>query len=223
MPHQPIGLNLARIVHRLMTSHRGWRVSQIRDELNIAERTYRKYRQMLQEEFAPWRRMDGTSALLEVIDGDERYLRLRPPRSIGATDPDLETMAAAVYLARSLLVSLRSAPFRRAAELLVADFHTSLRDRDFLMGSLLDDAQGRFVVEGLTLDARDDVVGNLLRAMTNRRFVTLVISGELRKGAPVSLVVRPTAVVCTLRMIDGEDEVDLSQIEQTIIERETFD
>ena len=52
-PSKPIALNPATIVHRLLTNARGWEVQDLCDELEIADRTYRKYRQLLQEEFLP--------------------------------------------------------------------------------------------------------------------------------------------------------------------------
>jgi len=44
---EPIALNLARIVHRLLVSPRGWRKEALCDELDIAPRTYRKYKLLL--------------------------------------------------------------------------------------------------------------------------------------------------------------------------------
>ncbi|MCA8921618.1 MAG: WYL domain-containing protein [Planctomycetes bacterium] len=74
----PIALNLATIVHRLLTHSRGWRVADLCAELEIADRTYRKYRQLLQEQFFPL--IDGgVSQVQEVLDGETRYLRLVRP------------------------------------------------------------------------------------------------------------------------------------------------
>tara|TARA_R110002072_G_scaffold121438_3_gene255242 strand:+ start:4271 stop:4450 length:180 start_codon:yes stop_codon:yes gene_type:complete len=40
-PSRPIALNLATIVHRLLTRPRGWEIEDLRAELEIADRTYR--------------------------------------------------------------------------------------------------------------------------------------------------------------------------------------
>lgn len=208
-----------------MTSPRGWRASQLRDELGIAQRTYRKYRQTLQDDFRPWRRRDGTSTLIEVEDGDERYLRLRPPRALSATDPDLEAMAAAVYLARSVLVAMGSEPLRRAAEILLADFRASLRDRDFILNGVLADADRMFVAEAMPVRAEDAVVSNLIRAVANRRVVSVVIDGgEPLRCCPLTLVLRHSGFFCALRV--GEEvpeEVMVDSIERVDILAEQFD
>ena len=74
-PSKPIALNLATIVHRLMSNPRGWEVQDLCDELEIADRTYRKYRQLLQEEFFPLIRR-GKGLVQEVQEGSTRYLRI---------------------------------------------------------------------------------------------------------------------------------------------------
>lgn len=223
MPEHPISLNLATIVHRVMTSPRGWRVSQLRDELGIAQRTYRKYRQTLHDDFRPWRRRDGTSALVEVEDGEARYLRLRPPRALGASDPDLECMAAAIHFARSLLSGMDSGPLSHAAELLMSDFRASIRDRDFILNGLLADADRMFVAEGPEVAVSDVIVSGLIRAIANRRFVTVGIGEATTKAAPLTLALRHSGLFCALR-IDGEVvEVPVSDITSLELLPEAFD
>lgn len=70
-------LNLARIVDRLWRTPRGWAVDELCEELEISDRTYRKYRRNLQLLFKPWQRQDGATRLVEEREGDRRYLRLR--------------------------------------------------------------------------------------------------------------------------------------------------
>ena len=40
--------NIARILHRLMTSPRGWPIKALKQELGIEARTYRDYRAFLE-------------------------------------------------------------------------------------------------------------------------------------------------------------------------------
>ncbi len=223
VPEQPISLNLARIVHRLMTSPRGWRVEQMRGELGIAQRTYRKYRQTLQYDFHPWRRRDGTTALVEVEDGSTRYLRLRPPRALGTTDPDLEAMAAAVHFATSVLFEMGSAPFVRAAELLMADFRASLRDRDFILHGLLADADRMFVAEACPVGAPDPVIANLIRAIANRRYISMTANGASRRVAPLSLILRATGLYCTFSIGGDLSEIRVDQLSAIEILADVFD
>lgn len=71
-------LNLATIVLRLAQHPRGWRVDDLCAELEIKPRTYRKYRQVLQEQFRPFFR-EGVSLVQEVSEPGGRYLRLVEP------------------------------------------------------------------------------------------------------------------------------------------------
>lgn len=68
-------LNLAMIVLRLVQNPRGWRVDDLCAELEIAPRTYRKYRRTLQDQFRPFFQ-NGTSRVQEVLEPGGRYLRL---------------------------------------------------------------------------------------------------------------------------------------------------
>lgn len=203
MPNQPLNLNIARIVHRLITYPRGWRVSQLQQELGIAPRTYRKYRQLLQEDFRPFLRRDGTSMVVEVEDGDERYLRLRPPREIGATDQILECYTAAVYFAHSMLAQTNQPKFQKAADALVADLKAAVRDRNFLFDGVFAHADRMFVAEGGTAPAAD--LGPLVHAVANQKKIELHANGKSATVCPLSLVLRPDGVTVIV-MKDGEIE-----------------
>lgn len=79
-PREQQPMNLAKIVHRLMTSPFGWAVDELTEELGIKDRTYRKYRKTLQDRFDPWFHQ-GETLLVEDSDGTgRRFLRLRDPR-----------------------------------------------------------------------------------------------------------------------------------------------
>lgn len=225
MSQQPISLNLALIVHRLLTSARGWRVSHLQEELGIAPRTYRKYRRLLQEEFHPLLRRDGTSAVVEVRDGDERYLRLRPPRVIGTADPELERLTAAIYFARSLLESTHAPGLLKAAAVMVSDFHASLKDRDFLINGLLAEADRMFTVRTETIDCADGIVDRLVRAITNRRMVALTFEPDGREdviAAPLTLCISASCLTCIVQVDDGTEEVDVSRLGHVEILDDTF-
>lgn len=101
-PSRPIALNLATLVHRLVTNPRGWEVRALCDELEIADRTYRKYRQLLQEEFFPFIRR-GRSLVQEVHEGDARFLRLEEPSSEPSETAALLQRLTAHHLARRVL------------------------------------------------------------------------------------------------------------------------
>lgn len=102
-------------MHRLLTNPRGWEVADLCEELEIADRTYRKYRQVLQDEFFPWIRR-GRSQVEEVQEGSARYLRLNERR----TEPDevaaLMARLSAHHLARRVLDFLGRGEAKTALE-----------------------------------------------------------------------------------------------------------
>jgi predicted DNA-binding transcriptional regulator YafY len=102
MPDSGMGLNLARIVHRVLTSPRGWNRDELMKELAIQPRTYRKYRQILTEEFLPF--IDaGESLLQEVREDATFFLRLNAGRVSDAMMPRHVDRITAMHLARQLM------------------------------------------------------------------------------------------------------------------------
>ena len=101
-PSQPIALNLATVVHRLLTNPRGWEIEALRSELGIADRTYRKYRQLLQEEFFPLIRR-GQGLVQEVQEGSARFLRIVEPSSEPDQVAGMLNRLTAHHLARQVL------------------------------------------------------------------------------------------------------------------------
>lgn len=70
--------NISWLVHELLTQPDGMLVSDVKSQLGIADRTYRKYRAYLQAEFEPFLRDDGSSRVIEVPAHPGRRLRLEP-------------------------------------------------------------------------------------------------------------------------------------------------
>lgn len=177
MAKQPISLNLAHIVHRLLTNPRGWRVDDLRRELGIAERTYRKYRRILREEFGPFQGRDGSPVIDEVEDGETRYLRLVDHHEMGISDPEFEIQAAVVYLARSFINAVAGTALKDAVDLIVGEFERRLRDRPFILRNVLDHVDRMFIFGHEPHDGIDpDVMTDLVRALLHRRVVTMTIA-----------------------------------------------
>ena len=102
-PEDPIAMNMAKIVYRLMSSPKGWRIDLMCEELGIAERTFRKYRRLLQEAFPGFQREDGTSMVEQVRDAEGTYLRLvAPSRHDVEGQFDYLQRVAALHLARQM-------------------------------------------------------------------------------------------------------------------------
>lgn len=133
----PISLNLAHMVHALLTRPRGLRVDRLLADLNIAPRTYRKYRELLRDHFAPFRRDDGTSRVEEVREGEARYLRLVDLAETSVQRRDFAGRVAAVHLARQLFGFLADTDIGEALGDLVTEFAHRLSDSAFVIGHLL--------------------------------------------------------------------------------------
>jgi predicted DNA-binding transcriptional regulator YafY len=129
MPEAPINLNLARVVHRLMTHPRGWHIDEMQRELDIAQRTYRKYREVLQSQFEPLHREDGTSRIREVKEADGRYLRLVGP-SILLQETGILARFAGLYLARQMLSFFDGTDVARVFNDLISDIRHRVDDQD---------------------------------------------------------------------------------------------
>lgn len=140
-PDQPIALNLARILFRLMTDPRGWRVDKLMEELGISDRTYRKYRSVLRDHFQDLfdSGPDRKSLIAQVRDGDTRYLRLRDSEEPAEDHPRFFTRIASLQLAREAFGFLRGTDVGQQLEEQYLDFLSRLGDRTFVFRDLLRD------------------------------------------------------------------------------------
>lgn len=140
-PDQPIALNLARILFRLMTDPRGWRVDRLKEELRISDRTFRKYRAVMRDHFedlfddGPERQ----SLITQVRDGDSRYLRLRDSEEPVEDHPRFFTRIATLQLARKAFGFLRGTDVGEHLEEQYLDFLSRIGDRTFVFRDLLRD------------------------------------------------------------------------------------
>ncbi len=194
-----INLNLAIIVYRLLTNPRGWRVSSLMQELGIADRTYRKYRKLLQERFEPFQRADGSCMLEEVQAGDEvAYLRLTSQGSYGFSDPDFLARVMTLFVGRQLFGFLQDTEVGAVMEDFLGDFKRQLRDRDAFAELRLGDADRLFCVVS---DARRDyskqseVLETLLFALLKQRRVEVDYDSASHDRPPMTLTLEPLTLV----------------------------
>lgn len=181
MPDHPISINLAWIVHRLLTNHRGWSVDELMQELGIADRTYRKYRRILQTEFEPLIRSNGSSMVHEIDDGHCRYLRiveLEPEE--GPRDPKAFTArVAALHFSKMLLGFLGQTDVSQAVEDILLDFEYSLKDRPFVLGHILRNVDRIFFQlpdAPKDYSEKNEVITTLLHALVYTRRVSVKYS-----------------------------------------------
>lgn len=141
---QNTNLNLALIVFKLMTNHKGWRVDSMQRELKIEPRTYRKYRLRLQSEFKPLQKRGGRSLIQEVGEGDAKYLRIVNVRESGWSDEDFVARVAALHFAVRILGFLKGTEVGDAIDTFLGEFQHSMRDRKTLLGDVLHHADRMF-------------------------------------------------------------------------------
>jgi len=186
MPEQPTNLNLASIVHRLLTRPRGWRVDDLMRTLDIRDRTYRKYRQLLQRDFAPLRH-DGEPLVREVRDEDGRWLRIVDSTPIRAQDTDFAGRVAALHLARQMLGFAADTDVGKALGVLIEEFRHRTADRAFVFDHLLHNLDRLFHVVPFgekTYASRRDELNTLLHALLFRQRVVIDYDSATSRRRP---------------------------------------
>ena len=140
-PDHPIALNLARILFRLMTDPRGWRLDRLKEELGISDRTYRKYRAVMRNHFEDLfdAGPDLQSLITQVRDGEVKYLRLRDSEEPVEDHPRFFTRIATLQLAREAFGFLRGTDVGEQLEEQYLDFLSRIGDRTFVFRDLLRD------------------------------------------------------------------------------------
>ena len=199
----------------------------MRRELGIAERTYRKYRRVLREDFAPFVQRDGKTAVTEVETGGARFLRLVDLDASGVSDPEFDARVAAMYLAQSTMATAAGGMLVAPMNDLVAEFESGLRDRAFVQSRILDQADRMFVTETPPNGTPDEsVVRSVIRSLVHRRELRAKLAdcAEWKRLQPYTLVMG----VDGLSVIAASDEGSvkrfaLCEIEDVEVTGERFE
>ena len=173
-PANPIALNLARIVHRLLTEPRGWRLDLLKSDLGIADRTYRKYRGLLRDHLEHELAPDGDWTVDEVDEGEARYLRLRRASGAAEDHPGFLGRLAGFWLARRLFEFSGDSDLRDAVEGGWAEFVAGIKDKPFYLGHLLrhSDRMLHFIPDApKDYSGKEEHIARLLRALFYSRMV----------------------------------------------------
>jgi predicted DNA-binding transcriptional regulator YafY len=133
----PIALNLARLLHRLLVDPRGWRVDSIKRELGIKDRTYRKYRGTLSLHFEHLIDPSGRWRVEEVQEGEARYLRLLPNDGPSEERPGFLARAVSYWMVRDVFAFAGDSALNEALEGPWADLVQGIRDKPFFLRHLL--------------------------------------------------------------------------------------
>ena len=185
-PALPEAFAFAKIVYRLTTEPRGWRVDQLQGELGIEDRTYRKYRKALQDHFEPFQENGKSRVVDEKDEAGNHWLRLRA--SGAEKEQDVLGRAAALIMAKETLRFLGGTSAGKAAEELGARLAKSTGPRPELrrlaermpgLIHVVPDAPKRAAV-------KPEVLDSLLSALVEAKSV--VFSYREFKGTPEKLV-----------------------------------
>lgn len=129
MPEQPISLNLAAIIYRLLTSPRGWEIEDLQSTLRIEPRTWRKYKQVLREQF-PYAVKDRRLSVREIEDEGKKYLRLEEPED--GRGQAFVPRVAAHHLVQELVGFLGDTSVAKALRDADREFRSRLPDRRYV-------------------------------------------------------------------------------------------
>ena len=195
-PDQPLAINLARVVQRLLLDPRGWRVDRLVSELNIKPRTYRKYRSLLQDHADLLIDPSGRWRVVEVREGEARYLRLAGDDAPAEARDGFLGQVAAFWMARQVFSFADDTDLQRALDGAWADLKGAVRDRSFTLGHLLRDVDRMiYAVPDAPKSYADsqDVLSALLRALFFTRRIELDYRGL--SGAPRTHALCPLSLV----------------------------
>ena len=133
----PVALNLGRMIYRLMVNPRGWRIDLLMNELGIADRTYRKYRRLLQGHFEHLFDSSGHTRVVEVLDGQTKYLRLQIDDGHMEVNDDFLARLAAHWYSRQVMHFAAKTGLHTGSESAYSDFIDRLGDKPFWLGHVL--------------------------------------------------------------------------------------
>lgn len=186
-PGDPLSLNLARIVFRLLTDPRGWRVDDLKATLGIADRTYRKYKALLARHFDPLWDRDGATLLVEEREGDARWLRLRDSPRPPESEPGFETRVAALELARQAFSFLAPTAIGQDIDAFRQEFLAQVDDRAYVFRGLLRHLDRRLLFVG---EASKDyaphgaTLATVLRGLLDGRRLEVLYEGARGRTGP---------------------------------------
>lgn len=207
-----INQNLAKIVHRVLTDRRGWRVDALVSELGIQDRTYRKYRKILKSEFPPFQTKDGKCLLAEVKDGEASYLRLVDAEELAMHDQHFVSRVAALYFAQQLLGFVDQTPIGVATNDLISEFRARLTDQPFLLQHVLGNTDRMFFqLPDAPKDygGKKEVLQAILNSLVFRRKARMVYDSASHQSlelivAPYTLAVFRSALYLIAKGSDDE-------------------
>lgn len=190
MPNMPINLNLALIVHRLLTDPEGWEVRDLMHTLSISDRTYRKYRKLLKDHLAPRFEHEHGVTLEEVCQKGAQVLRL---------SPGLNALAEGASSASILLMNWVS--------------HAGLESFDI---SGVEMQRLIWIEPGVRVaEPKSELIHAVLRAMIAQRVLTLRLGNERHvEVCPLSLLFwsTHTDLVYTLQESASQECIKMQQV-----------
>lgn len=191
--------NIAWLVHRLVSNPRGVRLDSAAIELGVGERTMRKYKSFLQNDYQPFQSKDGRSMLEEVGEPPFRYLRLvnlRTTTAHGQDGVELAARTAFVHLALQMFSFVQNTPVGSAVQDLIDDFSLRLDDPNFSRGMVRNFSRVIYHVPDApkSYDEHALVIQDLLRALLFGRRIR-VNYRSARSSAVRVLLLEPLTLV----------------------------
>ena len=196
---------------RLLTSPRGWAVDDLREQLGIQERTWRKYRQLLVQ-YGP--SLFGDSERIvprEITEDGRRFIRLVPPAFVDKASGFAERLMA-LSLLRGFGGLAEGSSLGRIAEETWAGFVGRVRDKQFVVGSLLRDLDRKvyhrpaapkdYTEHGHTIDEVGRAV--LLQRRLSMRYASAASAERDRVVEPLTLLHWRGGLYLIARCVGGE-------------------
>ncbi len=142
-PDSPKAINLSRIVFRLLTEPRGILISALMTDLGIKERTFRNYRQALQD-MPEFLGQDGVSLVTVQGRGDDRRLVLAQTGESDLPGTLFAVRYASLNYARQTFQFLGDTDLGEGITGFCQDFVARFRDHTYVLNRLARDADRKF-------------------------------------------------------------------------------
>jgi len=209
-PEDPKAVNLAKIVFRLLTDPRGWRVEDLLAELRIGRRTLRGYRRALGR-LEYFRDEEGASLVEQVGRGEMACLRLRESQDGPFEEQPFIGRFAALELARQAFHFLSDTELGQDLSTFCEDFVMRVKDRTYVFRSLLRDSDRKFYYlpwAPKDYAGRGGDLRKILRGLMDGKRLRITYDSERDPGPrlvePLTLVMWKSGLYLIVRSADKE-------------------
>jgi prevent-host-death family protein len=232
-PEDPISINLARITARLLNDPRGWRVDSLKEELKIANRTYRKYRKLLQDRLEPFIARHGQAHIVEIEDGDSKYIRLMEVDEPEENKRLFFSRLITLHLAQEMFAFLEGTEFHEAIGDIYLEARHRVKDKPYILSFILRNLDSMFHFSpgaSKNYSGEDETLKAITKALLFCHPIRLSYKPAVEKPVshlyePLSLILHKNALFFVARHPESKKHYTflVDRIESIEVQKEKFE